>query len=242
MEKTIYLCIDDTDTEVSIGTGRVARHLSERIEKEGLGKVKGITRHQLLLDEKVPYTANNGNACLKVVNFDEKIYEFSVEFMKSNFVPGSDPGICICPEEMITSELVDFGHMAQQKVLSKNEAYELAHKNGIFLKELGGDGQGVIGALAGVGLRFSGNDGRFIELDNIRNVVNKMKVKEILERTPIESVVDLQGNELSEEVVIEPLGWLRPCLRNGKPVLIVGGPIAKGIEGNLEGVYIPVKL
>ena len=66
MKEIIYICIDDTDTEDSIGTGRLARYLSEKIEQEGMGKVDGITRHQLLLDKDVPYTSNNGNACLEV--------------------------------------------------------------------------------------------------------------------------------------------------------------------------------
>ncbi len=242
MKEIIYICIDDTDTEDSIGTGRLARYLSEKIEQEGMGKVDGITRHQLLLDKDVPYTSNNGNACLEVHNSKSDIYELVVEFMRSHFVPGSDPGLCICPKEVVTQEIIQFGILAQQKVLLKDEAYQIAQQTKVFLQELGGTGQGVIGALAGIGLRASGEDGRFIDLSGIRDIVNKIEINEILERTPIKSVVDLQGNQLPEDAVIDPVGWLRPCLRNGKPTLIVAGPIAKWIKSDAEGCYLPVKL
>ncbi len=242
MDEIIYVCIDDTDTENSIGTGRLARHLSEKIEEEGVGKVDGITRHQLLLDKDVPYTSNNGNACLEVHNFKSEIYELAIEFMKSHFVPGSDPGVCICPKEIVTQEIIQFGRFAQREVLLKGKAYQIAHQTKVFLQELGGTGQGVIGALAGVGLSATGNDGRFIELADTRNIVNKVTVKGILERTPIKCVVDSQGNQLPEDAVIDPVGWLRPYLRNGEPTLIVAGPIAKGIKSDSEGCYIPIKL
>ena len=242
MTKVMYICIDDTDTENSIGTGRLARYLSEKIEKEGMGKVEGITRHQLLLDKDVPYTSNNGNACLEVHDFKPAIYELAVEFMKSHFVLGSDPGLCICPDEMVTQEIIQFGHLAQREVLLKDRAHQIAHQAGVFLRELGGTGQGVIGALAGIGLRATGNDGRFIELSGTREIMNKITIKEILEQTPIKSVVDPQGNQLPATAVIDPVGWLRPYLRNGEPTLIVAGPIAKGIKGDAEGCYLPVKL
>jgi hypothetical protein len=57
--------------------------------------------------------------------------------------------------------LIEFGRAAKVKVSSKREAYGLARQTGIHLSEHGGTGQGVVGALAGVGLRLLGNDGRY---------------------------------------------------------------------------------
>ena len=57
--------------------------------------------------------------------------------------------------------LIDFGRRAKQEVLSKVLACDLAGELGIHLSEHGGTGDGVVGALAGIGLRLSGNDGRF---------------------------------------------------------------------------------
>ncbi len=242
MQKVIFIGIDDTDTKSSIGTGRLARALAEEIEKEGLGKVLGITRHQLLLHRDIPYTSNNGNACLEVQNFKPAIYEVAVRFIQAHFVPGSDPGLCICPKGMVTGEIVEFGKATQRELVTKEEAYRLARQASVFLEELGGTGQGVIGAIAGVGLRATGNDGRFIELPGIRDILGTIRVKEILETTAIRVVVDLQGKQLPNEAVIDSGGWLRPYLRDGIPTLIVGGPIVRGIKGDSGGFYVPVRL
>ena len=48
----------------------------------------------------------------------------------------------------------------KHRVLTKQAAYQTAEQAGIHLSEHGGTGDGVIGALAGVGLRLSGCDGR----------------------------------------------------------------------------------
>lgn len=57
--------------------------------------------------------------------------------------------------------LIEFGKMAKQAVTNKQAAYDLARETGIHLSEQGGTGDGVIGAIAGIGLRLSGNDGRY---------------------------------------------------------------------------------
>ena len=52
----ILLGIDDTDNLESRGTGYRARQLARSIEAENLGVLKGITRHQLFFDRRIPYT------------------------------------------------------------------------------------------------------------------------------------------------------------------------------------------
>ena len=240
---TSFISIDDTDTQESIGTGRLARKLAEQIEEMGIGKVHGVTRHQLLLHKDIPYTSNNGNACLEVRDCEvTEIYETAIEFLGAYFIPGSDPGLCICPKEMVTQEMIRFGKSAQRRVLSKEEAYQIARQADIFLEELGGTGHGVIGALAGIGLRANGNDGRFIELHGIREILGKIQVRDILRATAIELVVDLQGNRLPDEAIVDSVGWLRPYLRKRVPTLIVGGPIVQGIKDDSEDLYVPVRL
>jgi len=39
--------------------GRRARQLGERLAADGLAEVDGITRHQLLIDPRIPYTSHN---------------------------------------------------------------------------------------------------------------------------------------------------------------------------------------
>lgn len=57
-------------------------------------------------------------------------------------------------EYLKAADLVDFGRRAKNEVLTKDLAYDLAVKLGVPLSEHGGTGDGVIGAVAGSGLRL----------------------------------------------------------------------------------------
>ena len=72
--------------------------------------------------------------------------------------PGSDPGLCVVATTSVSGPkaLIGFGQTAKDSVLTKSDAYGLAQRLGIHLSEHGGTGQGVIGALAGAGLRLIG--------------------------------------------------------------------------------------
>jgi hypothetical protein len=58
----IYIGLDDTDNKTSRGTGRLARAIAESLAERYA--VRGITRHQLLVDPRVPYTSHNSSATL----------------------------------------------------------------------------------------------------------------------------------------------------------------------------------
>jgi hypothetical protein len=51
----IYIGLDDTDNADSRGTGRLARDIAATLAKQH--KVIAVTRHQLLVDPRVPYVA-----------------------------------------------------------------------------------------------------------------------------------------------------------------------------------------
>jgi len=78
-------------------------------------------------------------------------------------VEAADPGLCVAALSRIGSpeRLIDYGRGAKERIFTKEDAYGLARALGVHLSEHGGTGLGVIGALAGAGLRLSGNDGRF---------------------------------------------------------------------------------
>ena len=141
--------------------------------------------------------------------------------MKECFQNGADPGVCIASENYMNSSILDFGTRATHEVLTKDEALNLAKKHRLILKEIGGDGGGIIGALASVGLRASGNDGRLVDLKGIRNVTGKINVKKLLERTEIDRVEQNKGNIIGGQEVIDTQDWVRPLLMEGKAVLRV---------------------
>lgn len=60
----LLIGIDDTDNPYTPGTGRRARALLHELQAAGLGSPAGATRHQLLVDDRIPYTSHNSSACL----------------------------------------------------------------------------------------------------------------------------------------------------------------------------------
>lgn len=162
----ILISLDDTDNLDSRGTGKLAQILAERIETLGLGTCSAVSRHQLFVHEQIPYTSHNSAMCFEARIGEQhlqRIIDMGRAFLEAECAAGSDPGLCVASvtDARHTDRLIEFGRLAKQAVLSKADAYHLAQEIGIHLSEHGGTGGGVIGALAGIGLRLSGHDGRF---------------------------------------------------------------------------------
>ena len=187
MPRLVACCVDDTDDVTrATSTGLVAEAIAEAVGALGGCMVLGITRHQLLLAEGVPYTSHNSSMCF-VARMPEDasgaLREHGVAEIARLSAASADPGLCVAdmpaawfgagaaPGAWATSpaaerdrlaELTTFGARAKCEVLSKADAYALAERiPWLTLSEHGDTGQGAIGALAGVGLRLAGNDGRF---------------------------------------------------------------------------------
>jgi hypothetical protein len=139
MSQVIYIGVDDTDTLDSVGTGRVARGLAKRYVDLGLATSLGVSRHQLLVHPEIKYTSHNSSKGLALISDqpEEAFYQPGIEYLKSIFVAGSDPGLCICPESKINKELLDYAVASQKDVIKKGYAISIAAKYGIFLRELG---------------------------------------------------------------------------------------------------------
>lgn len=217
---TILIGIDDTDNESSPGTGRLARELSKECRERGLRPV-GVTRHQFLRDPHIPYTSHNSGACVAVRAADgADSVSFAFDFVAQQAAPSSDPGVCIADAASVPAQVVDFGVAATQRVLDSNDALRLGKSDGIVLRALGGTGQGVIGALASVGLRARGDEGRFIDLPGLRELDSRVSAKAL---TLMGITLDhrASGREPRPEDPYETLDWIRPRLVSGKPVLPV---------------------
>lgn len=215
----IFIGIDDTDSLESRGTGRLARQVAAQLVSGN--PLLSVTRHQLLVDPRIPYTAKNSCAaiCLGVGGEPDfgKLFERTRALMQADFVPGSDPGLCLATVEA-ARDLAPFGQQAQRQVLDQEVARCLAREHGILLEALGGNGKGVIGALAAVGLAASGEDGRYIWVGRSRELSGLLPVQEILE-AGIDSVLTLDGKPVEEGLVLAEK--LRPARRAARPVLFV---------------------
>ncbi|MDG5778382.1 hypothetical protein VB773_04010 [Haloarculaceae archaeon H-GB2-1] len=222
---TLFVCIDDTDTiDSERGTGRQGRRLLARLAREfpDLDSA-GVVRQQLLVDPAVPYTTHNSCACLRFEPrgeppSDDAVESVAGEFLRTEAADGSDPGLCIATDERVTDAVVDFGHRAGEVVLTESEADELADEAGVFLDEYGGTGEGIIGALAGVGRTATGDVGRFVGYGSIREFEGLVDVATL--RDAGIHVRSEDGTELREGTV-DSRDWVRPELRDGGPTLVV---------------------
>ena len=161
----ILISIDDTDNLESIGTGEVLENLCAALEEKSLGRGGFVTRHQLLVHEDIPYTSHNSAMCCEADVPDlEEMVAFCRGYMDVSCAEGSDPGLCIVNLDQLhdRGELVRFGKAAKSTVLKKEDALDVAsrHPDTVWLSEHGGTGGGIIGALAGCGLRLTGSDGK----------------------------------------------------------------------------------
>lgn len=224
----IFICIDDTDNIESKGTGEIAVEIIESIESDFGCTCKNVTRHQLLVHPDIPYTSHNSSMCFEAdINSDdlEKVINASIHILQTESAEGSDPGLCVFVPERLSQhkqqEIIRFGFRAKQEVLTKEDAYKLANSLSIHLSEHGGTGDGVIGALAGVGLRLTGNDGRFKGKHKLNSTKKIATVKEILEDTSIEIVRTQEGFILDDNEHITLGDKLKSVFLDHKSVLLV---------------------
>ncbi|HUB24862.1 MAG TPA: hypothetical protein VL992_05480 [Tepidisphaeraceae bacterium] len=213
--EAILIGIDDTDNDTSPGTGRVARRLGEELARRG-ARLTGITRHQFLKDPRIPYTSHNSGACL-AIEWGGAIAElrFVMDLIGQWAAPGSDPGVCIAGVQSVNAAVMEWGWKATDRVLTMEQAVALATSSGLDLAALGGTGQGIIGALASVGLRADGNEGRFLDLPGLRELGGRVGLQD-LKRVGI----DVQHRTWpgNAQPVYNTLDWVRPRLMNGRPV------------------------
>lgn len=232
----VLIGLDDTDNLSSRGTGNLARQIASQLAGSDWTlagfSLLGVTRHQLLVDPRVPCTKNNSSAAIALSASPgadlDALFAAVRDWMLADFQPGSEPGLCLAVDP--GHLLADFGCRAQCELVTAAAAYELAELSGARLVALGGDGGGVIGALAAVGLAASGEDGRYISIGQVRDLTGLLPVAEVL-AAGVRRVQTLDGKPVTEGFV--QVEKLRPARRGGQPVAVV--------ERSGE-VWLPLKL
>lgn len=197
----LFVCIDDTDDFESIGTGALLENMMHEATALSLAKSGFVVRYQLFLHDDIPYTSHNSSMCCAVQTEDLAAFtSFCGSYLRQNAAPGSDPGLCILPDDgsLDYAPLVEFGKRAQTEVVTKEDAYRAAEAfcGGVHLSEHGGTGGGVIGALAGAALRAGKEEGRI--KGKLQPLPNKpeWETAEFAAVYGVERFVDEDGNEL----------------------------------------------
>lgn len=231
----ILISIDDTDNLESPGTGALASQIAADLESNGWGKSSFITRHQLLVHPDIPYTSHNSSMCFSAdieANCLERVISHSAGFLARESADGSDPGLCVAVIDRLqeSDKLVLFGQTAKESVLTKDLAYELAKRTGVHLSEHGGTGQGVIGALAGAGLRLGGNDGRLKGQLAFAVPGGILSVAALRGRDDVEEVRTLDGGVVADQEMVRLGEKVKTVLLDGKAVLLVV-PVDEAADG-----------
>lgn len=220
---TFLFSIDDTDIPGSRGTGRLAREIADELASEHI--ISGVTRHQLLVHPQVPYTSHNSCAVIHISGTNDtsrqEIIATAREIILGNFIEGSDPGICLASPAQVSRAVTLFGLAAKKEPVSQIQARRIAAESGILLEGLGGTNDGVIGALAGIGLAASGNDGRFVQKGDLRQIRGRRQISELL-AAGIDRVMTSDGAAVTEGFVTFAK-FPKPALREGRAVLFVTG-------------------
>ena len=237
----ILISIDDTDNLDSRGTLESAALIAEGLQQKGWGLAGMVTRHQLLVHPDIPYTSHNSAMCFTAEIVDgelERAISFAGAFLDQECAPGSDPGLCVvCLNRLEpASELIDFGQRAKQEVIAVQEAFDLARRLEVHLSEHGGTGQGVIGALAGAGLRLGGNDGR------MRGALQfggrkALRVAELLTHPDIDQVRCIDGGAPHTDDMVVIGEKPKTVLLDGASVLLVSALKREGGEEAWQTVH-----
>ncbi|WP_321423203.1 ABC transporter substrate-binding protein [uncultured Methanobacterium sp.] len=218
----IYACLDDTDNPDSRGTGQLSRTIAQNISGEF--PIHCVTRHQLYKHPDIPYTTHNTCSVIQIKDLGiervNDIFEAVKTEMMDDFIEGSDPGLAVAHESQITPAIVAFGQDAKRNILNQGMARNLARNLGIRLEGLGGTEDGVIGAVAGIGLAASGNDGRCLLIGDKQ--IKGSKTAEDLLRSGIDAIYSLEGVKITSGLIEnEEDKKLKPCPIGGKMVLFV---------------------
>ncbi|CAG35790.1 hypothetical protein [Desulfotalea psychrophila] len=228
------VCIDDTDMPGTKGTGWLVQDMCEHMEGI-ISNSSPISRHQLFVHKDIPYTSHNSSMCFEmnlVQNDLPSAINTIISFIKDRAMDGSDPGLCVARKSDVLANqaLLDFGKAAKRRVLSKDLAYNLADKIGIHLSEHGGTGDGIIGAIAGVGLRLTGNDGRYRGWYHLGNPGTTLSVETFCKHPFIEQLVTESGEVLPKNLFVAIGSEKIKTVRKGSRQVVVVKEISKADE------------
>jgi hypothetical protein len=219
----IYIGIDDTDTLDSLGTNQLARRLAAALPVGFRPTV--VLRHQLLLDPRIPYTSQNGSASIGVATDGRTDLAPLLAILRRElhawYITGSDPGLCVA--ETVPQAVLAFAKRCKEELVGQGEARAIARNAGILLEGFGGTEDGVIGALAAVGLLAGGNDGRVVHLPGWGwpdPFAGWRPIPDVWARG-VNEVREAKSGAIVGRGVVDVGKHLRPSFRAGRVVLFV---------------------
>ncbi|MEN6348244.1 MAG: hypothetical protein ABFD08_02450 [Syntrophomonas sp.] len=223
----IFVAIDDSRQLDGGKAGETASLLTKSIESKGWGKCSIPSRHRLYPHPdtgcKKHNTARSFSADIEKQYLDEFV-ELACNMIKANVTPDSNTGLAIVVPELMenTSSLIEYAYKVKEGLVSRNDTLGFANHPGVYLFELSGSGQGIIGALAGAGLRITGNDGQFrgkLQVGTGENYI--ATAREIIDKTYVEQVKNMDGENIRDDETVRMGEKVKVVLLDNKYTLMV---------------------
>jgi hypothetical protein len=153
------------------------------------------------------------------------IDESAAGFLRDHAAEGSDPGLATVCTDVAQGDrqaLSEFGFAAKRQLVDQASARACAAVHGVRLSGHGGTEDGVIGALAAVGLHLHGSDGFFLWMPGVRDLAPGWCSYQYLMHTlPIDDACTLNGDRSTPDTTVEIGPWIRPLLLEGHAVLLL---------------------
>ena len=237
----IFVGIDDTDMPKRSGTNKLARALAGDLADDY--RCKRIVRHQLSDDPRVPRTSKNSAACLVFSSTGGGSVDVLIarvrDYLQTKSIPGSDPGLCVAID--VPEAVMAFGTRCKQELVTQGDARLLARRHRLHLEGLGGTEDGVIGAVAAVGLAAPGDDGRIVQIGTWPDDLTGLQRIETIRARYVE-VIGQGGGPAIETGVVDLGKRLRPSFRNHRHVLFVRPYPRRDAGARPQGTYEALKL
>ncbi|WP_394202726.1 DNA-binding protein [Shewanella waksmanii] len=222
---SLLICIDDTDDIGTKGTGEIAQEIALLLSEGQLSRCAFVTRHQLYVHPDIPYTSHNSAMCFQVRTRFTLLQAkaIAITHLTQQMASASDPGLALLDlhNDYDEAALIEFGLAAKKMVKTKAQAYQLAQQAGVDLSEHGGSGDGVIGAIAGIGLRLFGDDGRVKGQLLSKQSGQIYSAAQLIEMTGADRVIDLQDNVVGLSELIMVTGNLKAVFRQHQNSILV---------------------
>jgi tRNA(Ile2) C34 agmatinyltransferase TiaS len=198
---TIYVGIDNTSNTESVGTAKFARKIAEKISDKY--PIYAVSRHQFYVHPTINYSSYNFGAVIHLDCDDEFVDDIFLtikRMIEKEFNIGSNPGLAVAHEDQISPAVINYGQEAKKSVISQKRAIKIAKNSNIKLEGFGKTKDGVIGAIASIGLAATKNDGRFLQIGNIRTIKDPQPVENFI-KAGVEKIFTLDGLMITNGII-----------------------------------------
>lgn len=223
----IYVALDDSRQLDGGKAGETASLLGKYIEAQGWGRSAIPSRHRLYPHPETGCKKHN-TARSFAADIDEQylneFIDYACQLIRTTGTPDSNAGLAIAVPDLMENpdELIEYAYRVKEGLVGKGEVLELAARPGLYVFELNGSGNGIIGALAAAGLRMTGNDGQFrgkLQVGSGEDYI--ASIKEIIDQTYVEQVKNMEFDNISDAEYVRMGEKVKIVLLDNKYTLMV---------------------